>query len=402
MSRPTLSSCDVAIIGAGPYGLSAAAHLRAESGHDLRVFGEPMSFWQRHMPVGMLLRSPWVACHIADPGRALTLDRYRSQNGADFSQPVPLDRFVDYGLWFQREAVPDTDSRHVDQLERIGDHFELTLEDGERLRARQVVVAAGIVPFAWRPPEVAELPAPLVSHTSEHNDLARFAHRRILVVGGGQSALESAALLHEAGAEVEVVVRAPIVHWLGQHQRLHELGPISALLYAWPDVGPAGVSRLVAAPNIFRRLPRRLQNKMAVRAIRPAASGWLRDRLAHVPMMLGRSVVSAVPAADAVAVRLDDGSERSFDHLMLGTGFRVDISRYGFLSPSLLQSVRRVDGYPRLSRHFESSVPGLFFLGAPAAWSFGPLMRFVAGTRFAAQALTLGIAGQAKRRPRGT
>src|SRR5213079_230240 len=58
-----MSACDVAIVGAGPYGLSAAAHLRAANGLDVRVFGEPMSFWERHMPKGMLLRSPLEGSH---------------------------------------------------------------------------------------------------------------------------------------------------------------------------------------------------------------------------------------------------------------------------------------------------------------------------------------------------
>jgi FAD-dependent urate hydroxylase len=388
------AGCDVAIVGAGPYGLATAAHLRAHRGLDVRVFGEPMSFWEERMPAGMLLRSPYAASHIADPDCALTLDVFGEATGSPVQPPVPLARFIEYGRWFQGVVAPEVDRRWVSRVARENGHFRLDTADGETLTARRVVVAAGISRFARVPAAYASLPPSAVSHASDHRDLGVFRGRSVLVVGGGQSALESAALLHEHGADVEVVVRAPRIYFLRRIPWLHRLGPVSWLLFARPEVGPAGLSRLVAMPDLYRRLPREWQDRFAVRSLRPAGAAWLRTRLDTVVVNTGRAVRAVAAADDRVRVGLDDGSERSVDHVMLATGYEVDISRYEFLAPELLTGIARVGGSPRLSTGFETSVAGLYMLGAPAAWSFGPLMRFVAGTEFAAptvaRALTRG------------
>lgn len=387
-----MSDIDIAIIGAGPYGLAAAAHLR-RAGAEVAVLGDPMSFW-RSMPKGMLLRSNWTATCIGEYEGPLSLDSYRTATGAKFDKPVPLDRFIDYGTWVAGQVVPDADRRTVEQLEGDGAGFRLRLaggEQGEReaeLRARRVVVAAGIAPFANRPPAADGLPPELVSHSSEHQDLGRFSGRRVLVVGGGQSALESAALLHEGGAQVEVIARADHLNWLhgGKYHRL--LGRFAPLFYAPTDVGPLGLSRLVAVPAAFTALPRRLQEPLAYRSIRPAGATWLGPRLRDVPITLSRSVSSLTPQAGELLVTLSNGEKRAVDHLLLGTGYRVDIARYPFLAPALLDRIERASGYPVLGPGLQSSVPGLHFLGAPAAWSFGPTMRFVSGGWYSANALT--------------
>ncbi len=388
--------CDAAIIGAGPYGLSAAAHLRGIRGLDVRVFGETMSFWQRHMPAGMVLRSPYVASHLSGPGRACTLDAYAQARGNHLGKHVPLERFIDYGRWFQRQLVPDVDSRKVDCVIQDGRGFSLALADGQQFSARRLIVAGGIQPFAQRPAEFREWPPSRVSHASEHDDLSKFTGQRVAVIGGGQSALESAALLHESGASVEVIVRAPFVRWLQLAHWMHQ-PPFGPLLYAWPDVGPAGVSHLVARPNLFRLLPRSAQDRLAPRSIRSAGANWLKGRCAKVRISTNRHTVSAAPFGDEVELTLNDGARRRVDHVLLGTGYRVDVSKYPYLSRELLASFEWINGYPKLNSAFETTLPGLHFLGAPAAWSFGPLMRFVAGTEFAAVSLARGI-----RRQRGS
>ena len=216
------------------------------------------------------------------------------------------------------------------------------------------------------------------------------------MVGGGQSALESAALLCEGGADVEVVVRAPRVRWLRRSAWLHSYsGPIRRLLYPPTDVGPPGLNWIVAMPDLFRRLPCEFQHRIAYRSIRPAASGWLWPRTRGVRITTGRNVVSALPVEKRLCITLDDGTKRCVDHALLATGYRIDVSRYAFLAPDLVRSLRCVDGYPQLTAGLESSVPGLHFLGASAAWSFGPLMRFVSGTGYAASTLTRSIIGEA-------
>src|SRR5207248_5130321 len=159
-----------------------------------------------------------------------------------------------------------------------------------------------------------------------------------------------------------------------------------------PDVGQAGIDHLVARPNLFRRLPRLMQNRLAVRAIRPAGAAWLKPRCQHVPISTGRAVISSATFGNRVILKLADGSERRVDHVLLATGYRVDISRYPFLGAPLLSSIRQIGGYPQLEVGFESSVPGLHFLGAPAAWSFGPLLRFVAGSDYSCRALARAVA----------
>jgi FAD-dependent urate hydroxylase len=387
----------VAIIGAGPYGLSSAAYLRA-AGIETRVFGDPMAFWENQMPAGMCLRSNWGASHIADPTQALTLDEYCRQKGNHISKPIPLDRFVDYGHWYQGQAVPNLERRYVRSIEIAPRGFKLALVDGEEFVASRVVVATGIGVFTARPKEFDKIPAALASHTSEHNDLRKFKGQRVVVIGAGQSALESAALFKETGIQVEVIARAKVLNWVGLHAKLHHLGLISKMLYSPRDVGPAGISRLVAMPLVFRRFPRAFQNRTAYRAIRPAGAGWLIPRLTNVPITLGRRVVSATTSGSQLRLKLDDGTERLVDHALLATGFRVDVSKYPFLSESIVRQLSVINGYPILKRGLESSIPGLHFAGKPAAWSFGPLLGFVSGAEFASTELVRSIVGKTTRR----
>lgn len=393
-----MSKCDVAIIGAGPYGLSAAVHLRTIPGLDVRIFGDPMSFWEQNMPVGMLLRSNWTATQIADPHHSLTLEAFQKETGRKFYLPVPLDDFVEYGKWYQQRGVPDVERKKITRVERAREGFQVSSEDGEMIRARRVVVAVGIGAFASRAQEFATLPSALASHASEHKDLGVFRGKKVLVVGGGQSALESAALLHENGAEVEVVARREKINWLqGWLSKTlhHRMGTgIRHLLYAPTDVGPAVLSQLLARPHLVRQLPRSVQDRLWKRAVRPAGARWLVDRLKPVPIHLGRSVVSASVVGDKVRVRLDDGSERTVDHVLMGTGYKVDVAKYQFFSSDLVNSINRVRGYPVLRSGLETSVDGLHILGAPAAWSFGPLMQFVSGSTYACQSLTKCLAAK--------
>ena len=387
-----MMTCDVAVVGAGPYGLSAAAHLRRIQGLAVRVFGEPMEFWKCQMPEGMLLRSPHAASNLSDPDSTLTLEAFGAHAGSQIPTPIPLDRFVAYGLWFQHAAVRDVDRRRVTRLGRDSKGFRLTLSDGESFISRRVVIATGIGPFACRPTQFDALSANFVTHSSDQRDVGRFSGKRVVVLGAGQSALESAALIHEAGGHVEVIARTPRVHWLGWQARIRRLGPIAKLLYSPYDVGPAGVSRIVAVPALLKRFPRPIQDRFRVRSLRPAGARWLIARMANVPITTGRSVISAAPSGDELHLKLDDGASRRVDHMLLGTGYRVDISRYPFLPSELSRSLARANGFPKLAKGFESSTPGLHFLGAPSAWTFGPLMYFVAGTEYAARSLARFVA----------
>ena len=402
--RPGLASgghgrdLDVAVIGAGPHGLSAATHLRRR-GVEAHVFGSPMGFWSQ-MPEGMMLRSSYAATNMVELAGPLSLDSYAHDTGAQIVQPVKLEDFISYGRWVQAQAVPDVDERNVDLIEQDGEGFRLELQDGSRVSAGRVVVACGISPFERMPEGFSHLPGDRISHTARHRDLSAFAGRRVLVVGGGQSAFECAVLMKERGAaDVEVLARSESVVWLRGHAVKKRIGRLGPVVYAPTDVGPLWYSRLVEKPDLlFRRLPRGTQNRIAARSIRPACSNFVRVRLDGVKLTTGLQIAGSEARDEGVLLRLTDGSTREVDHVMFGTGYRVDIARYGFLGERLLAGIDRREGYPVLSRGLESSVAGLHFMGAPAAWSFGPIMRFVSGSWYGGSAVATRIGGPAGRR----
>ena len=386
-----------AIVGAGPHGLATAAFLRA-AGVETQVFGRPLEFWRCQMPEGMLLRSRKRSSNIADPERSLGLDAWAAAEGRRVANPIPIADFIEYGNWFQRRAVPDVDSRLVSLVEADDGGFELLLEDGEGFRAEHVVVAAGLSPFAAKPPPYEGLDESLVSHSSDHVSFDRFAGRRVLVVGGGQSALESAALLNEAGAQVEVLMRAEAIRWLGDVSRARRR-TLRERIMPPTDVGGPVTGWIAAVPDVYRTIPLDLRSRIAYRCIQPAAAGWLRRRLTGVTLTTGKAVVSVQPEDDRVRLTVEGSEERVVEHVLLATGYAIDVRRYPFLGNSLLARLELQGGYPVLDRGLESSVPGLHFVGAPAAASIGPLMRFVVGSWYAAPAVCRRVLG--RRQPPG-
>jgi thioredoxin reductase len=382
MRNPAATDADVTIVGAGPFGLSTATYLK-NKGVKVAIFGDPMSFWRDHMPAGMFLRSNWAASHISDPHKKLTLDCYKADTSLEFQHPVPLKNFVEYGQWYQQKALPGLVNCQVSGVEKVPSGFEVALADGSLVKSKRVIISTGIAPFPWMPKAFEGLPKSHVTHTSDHCDLSRFRGRQVIVIGSGQSALDAARLLYALDAKPEVIARQNQIRWVGEHVWLHKLGFLSWCAYSKFDVGPAGISRLVGFPNIFKLLPRSLQDPISYRAIRPAGTGWQRPYLANVPMTLNNNVVSTQIQADKIRLKLSDGTERVVDHVIAATGYKVDIARYSFFSPAIRDSLKTVGGNPVLGRGLESSVPGLHFVGKPAAWSFGPLLNFVSGTHFA-------------------
>lgn len=391
-----MENCDVAIIGAGPYGLSTAAYLRQINGLDVRVFGKPMDFWERCMPPRMLLRSHWHATHIADPKDRLTLDSYAAGNNAELGEPIPVSEFIEYGRWYTHQGRIECDARRITRLSASSGRFKITLDDGEVLRAKRVVVATGIEPFAFTPQAFREIPPELACHSSELRDYTALKDKEVAVIGGGQSALESGAFLHENGARVEILVRQPMR--VSKRSRFSWLGNPSwiKLLRGRGDVGPAGISLIIQRPSLYARLPRRLQTKWDRRAIKLGFSYRLAPELNSGAICAGLRVDHAETAGGRLRLQLSDDSERTYDYAVLATGYRIDVAQCAFWGRGILDGLALVDGYPRLDRGLESSVPGLHFVGAMAAYSFGPLMRFVSGTAFAASGIARRIRSRAK------
>lgn len=380
----------VTVIGAGPYGLATAAYLHAR-GLPVRVFGRPMEFWDS-MPPGMFLKSIWSASSIADPAHRYTLERYTELLGAPHLDPVPLPYFADYGRWFQRQAVPEVHQTYVQSLARDGSAFRLELTDGQSVRAERVVVAAGIRSYARMPAWTRELPKELVTHSQDHTDFTPFADKTVAVLGRGQSAVQTAAFLREVGASVELIAHAPIA-WL--HRRLKKIpGPAKHLFFPPTDVGPAGLSWAIHFPQLLYRAPTDLRHRIDTHANRPSSAAWLHDRVVgHVRQTIGVDIVSARPTGGKLYLELSDGTNRTVDHLIAGTGYRPHLDRHAFIAPELRAEVQTVDGFPELAPWFESSVPNLYFAGAIASHNFGPLCRFVSGTGSTARQIARHLAG---------
>lgn len=378
-------SSTTVVIGAGPYGLSVAAHLASVDASTV-VFGEPLESW-RMMPARMYLKSVWTASSLADPRGRFNLDAYARRVGMAPAEPIPLDFFLGYGTWFQQQAVPDVDRTRVECVTRWGPNFHLRLADGREMVAGRVVVAVGVRQFAHIPDFARHLPPKLASHTGDHVDLSRLRGRRVAVIGAGQSALESAAILSEEGAEVELIARGSVI-WI--KRALYHHGLLGRLLYPPSDVGPPLLNWFCGAPLLMRRLPAAARHRIERRAVRPAGANWLRERFAgRVRCTTNTQVMSANRVGDAVRLFLSDDTVREVDHLMLGTGYRPDVTRLEIIGPEIGSSLLVAGGFPVLNRWFESSVPGLHFVGGLAGHTFGPICRFVAGARVAAQQVAL-------------
>jgi len=377
---------EVAIIGAGPNGLGLAYQLR-QYGVPHRIFGSPMQTW-RDMPKNMYLKSLGFATSIPTAGGGRTLPEYCRAHGLEDYEPIEFATFAQYGLEFQRDLVPYVEDTLVTGLRRSGEHFVLTLATGELVAARRVVVAVGLAYFPRVPGELAALPSDRLSHTWGPKNFDAFTDRDVVVVGGGSSALETAALLHEHGARVQVLVRGS-VSWGGRGLREWERSwfdrirvPISSLGHGRENWVLQHIPWLMHYVPIHRRI------EFTRRHLGPAPAWWLRQRVeGKVHIHSQTSIERATVKGARVALRLREAGvgeyEIEADHVIAGTGYEFDVDRIAFIEKALAGQIRRIERAPWLSRHFESSVPGLYFLGPVAAFSFGPLVRFVAGSEFA-------------------
>ncbi|MTE21812.1 SidA/IucD/PvdA family monooxygenase [Streptomyces sp. TRM43335] len=389
---------DLVVVGAGPYGLSIASHAAA-AGLRLRTFGRPMASWRDHMPEGMFLKSePW-ASNLSDPCGEHTLAAYCASHGlrAEHGVPLPIDIFTEYGMWFGRTAVPKVEEERVTAVRPRAEGFLVETEGGELIAARTVALAIGVMPFVHRPEPLRALPRGLVSHSSHHRDLSGFRGRDVTVIGAGQAALETAALLAECGAHPRVVARAGRVAWNTPPQPLERpllrslRDPHCGLGTGWPSWMWA------EAPWAVRRLPGSARARIAATALGPAGAWWLRDRVeSRVPVLLGHRLRVAVPSGGGVRLTLENSrgaTTLDTDHVVAATGFVPDVARLDLLDPSVRNHLRLAgtSRAPEVDGRFESSVSGLFFAGLLTAPSFGPSMRFVYGAAFTAERLVRGV-----------
>jgi hypothetical protein len=386
---------NVAIVGSGPYALSLAAHLSAR-GVEHRIFGPPMRFWH-DMPRSIHLKSLAYATNVYVPFPGETFPEWCVANGLESYEPCTMASFAAYGSSMQRRFVSELEEVSVT---RVSAHphgsFELTLESEERLRARCVVFATGLTHLAYTPDVIRGLPGELASHTADHTDYARFSGKHVAVVGGGASAIEAGALVHEAGGRPVVLARGSEAVFHGRTPRdrpwLARLRhPSSALgfgLKSWAlEVAPLAVHFLSPGPRAG----------FVKTHLGPAAPWWIRGRFeGKVPLAVRTTVVRAERVGDRVRLALrEEGRGKRIievDHVIAGTGFVPDVDRLAYLDPLFRLRLRRIERAPALSMRFESSVAGAYFLGPLTAPSFGPLFRFVAGASHAAPALARHLA----------
>jgi cation diffusion facilitator CzcD-associated flavoprotein CzcO len=373
------------IIGAGPFSLALSAHLKAQKIPSL-IIGKPMEFW-RKMPTGFYFKSYWRSLSFSDPAGFYSLESFCKKFGITQQGEVPIQIFLNYAEWFQQETRPNIDQTYVKMLSRDGDGYHLELKDGRSVKTSKLVVATGLTSFAHIPDFASHLPSTLASHVGEHSDFSKFKGKDVVVVGSGQSAFEAATMLHEVGASVELIAYGSIVYI--QRRLYRYTGPARHLFYAPSDIGPAGISWIVAFPLLYRLLPEKLRIALDTRSIRPAVAKWIRIRTeGHVTITPHTLVVSATEQGEKICLTLSDGTTRLIDHLMLGTGYKPNVQALPFIDPALRQQIRSRNGYPFLNKWFESSVPHLYFTGCLSAYDFGPLCRHVAGSGTAARQIT--------------
>ncbi|HTR39356.1 MAG TPA: NAD(P)-binding domain-containing protein [Bryobacteraceae bacterium] len=394
---------DVAIVGSGPYGLSLAAHLK-ELGVEFRIFGRPMETWLEHMPSGMRLKSEGFASTLHDPRSIFTLGRYCEEQGlayADIGLPIPLDTFTDYGLEFQKRLVPNLEVKFVEAVSRSSSGFQLFLSNGETASARRLIMAVGLSYFEYVPPALSTLPEELATHSSKHRTFNEFQGRDVVVVGAGASAADVAAALLDAGARVQIVARESVF-------RFHDPpGPIPRPLLErmqapMTGLGPGWRSWMcVKAPLLFRQMPEWFRLKVVRKHLGPAGGYTVKDQVTgQASFHLGFKITQAAAQNGQVRLRLTgrDGSSRELaaDHVIAATGYTTDLRRIPFLKADTLTQIRSVENAPVLSSNFESSLPGLFFIGAASANTFGPLARFAYGAGFASRRLSRHLARLAR------
>jgi thioredoxin reductase len=386
------SKVSVCVIGAGPYGLAVASHIR-HSGVDVRVLGSPMRRWLTQMPRTMYLKSEGCASNLPNPaGRdgLVQFCRDHSIPFAEYGAPLSREIFAKYALCYQQKFVPQVEDVVVTSLRRYDGRFDVQLSTGEGVTATQVIVATGLDQMEVVPEQLRALPSSLWSHSAAHYDFSGFNGKEVVVIGAGQSGLEMAALLREQGARVTLVVRAskifwnkvPIVERRSRYQRLRrprtQLGE-GLKLWVYDD-----------APEFFRRLPRRLRISLVKETLGPAGAWWLKDRvMGQMPILLSHELRGAEERNGRVVLHLTDENgkpiELNADHVIASTGYKYDLRNVPFFDQGLRSQVRHEEQQPRLSSNFESSVPGLYFCGLASTNSFGPVMRFIAGTGFTAQ-----------------
>lgn len=393
------ASTEITIVGAGPYGLSIAAHLK-HLGLRFRIIGSPMHTWRTHMPKGMHLKSAGLSATLFDPEHKFRLKDYCRQNNIPYEDeglPISLELFTKYGIAFQQQYAPHLEEAKVVKLEKLRDGFELTLDNGDQFTSGKVILAVGIDYFRYTPAALKFLDERHYSHSSQHHELSHFAGKKVAIIGSGSSAIDMAVLLNEIGASPTLLARRKTLNFNQKEGRIRRLW--SRILAPMSGLGPGWQNLLCAsAPGLFRYLPAQTRIRIAKNFLGPSGAWFIQDRLNKVPIILGQHLILAHSFAEKASLRFIDSkgktSDMEVDHVIAATGYKASLEGIHFLSQGIRKEIQLIGNTPRLSRHFESTVNGLYFAGPSTVNNFGPLMRFALGAGYSSKIISRHLADQ--------
>lgn len=360
---PIKAPVDLAIIGAGPAGLSLAAHA-AHHGLSVALFGEPMSFWKRSI-VPLPLRSLPGSTNIDTPRAGYTYAEFAREVGLVELKNIPFHAFLAYAQRFLRGHGLCVNRTQVTGLSRAADVWHLRTPRGE-WHARNVAVAVGLKGMERLPSAIASRRVPYTL-ASQLQSFSPYAGKRVAVLGAAQSAAEIALEAAAKCAEVHMLVRGSAI----KYRSLHTPGnPAFKLLFRRADV-------------FFQQLPAVLQNRLIRYLLKGTVEPGMRETIAASGVTVHTHVALDATASAVAGIRLDLGGGRELvvDHLVVATGYQYDVRRIPFLQAQAADgSLRHEGGLPVLSRHAEASLPGLYFAGLSALRMLGPQCQFVFGT----------------------
>ncbi|MEH6937517.1 NAD(P)-binding domain-containing protein [Bacillus sp. JJ664] len=354
---------DVIIIGSGPFGISLAAHA-VSSNLDYKLFGYPMDFWKNTMPQDMFIRTPHEFVSFSDAKNELTVQQFSYETGVELVTPLPRPIFVEYANWFSEKAGIEFTTELITNVEKKDEFFEVTSESGDLYLTKNVIVATGVEHYKYLPEFLIKFPTHLVSHTSGYTDFSKFKGKKVVVLGSGQSAWEAAGLLYRDGADVELIYRKEGPNYAGSRE--NEI--------ALRDLG-----------DIFFNLS--LEEKKEGWGQSPGSvAHFLKPYVEGLVPQIGEVSIEQIKqiSDEDLLISLSNGLEKTVNHVIAATGFRINIEKAPFFDQELISMIEREEDYkqfPKLNDSFESSIPGLYFAGPLSSHSHGPTFRFILGLK---------------------
>ena len=356
------------------------------------VFGKPMQTWRESMPPGMLLRSAWDETSLSAPGGRGSIGEWSRASGEPRVEPIPLEALPALQRLVPEQFVGELDAAEVAKIETSGRWNLPIARRAAATRSTRIafVLAVGVMPFQHVPDELRDVVGPVSTSPRRTPNSRRCATKTSPVVGGGQSALETAGLAAQAGARgrADHALRGALVRRprAAQAARASSAERLYRLAYPAVGYGPPPLNRLVLHPDLYAQLPASVRTRLTKRLLRPGGSPWLRELVdGRVKMREGARIREVDRSNGRLKLRLDDGSQTHADHVLVAAGYRFSLDSLSFLSPGLRSRIATKDGWPALDRYFRSvSEPRVFFVGYAAEGRFGPISRYVLGTEFTA------------------